>query len=350
MKLALAIAVILASCGKSTLPSAEPNASIGPGTPMAGPHAPRTLSQVSEARAPVPPGYVVTPMGIFPADCVVQLGVGETFDLTGNVMRDSAVVRTRKPCTRSHFLRDGTKLMADYVGDVAHDWAASASATMPPLLSISARWTVPAAPSQAGGQTLYYFPGIQPADSTFVVQPVLAWQGGAWTIASWDCCDQGQANASPTKQVQTGDLIEGVASGSQCSGDVCKAWKITTTDLTSGETTTLDADSDHGFAIMKPLVWGVGGALEEWYVANCDQYSGDTTTFSNIKVSGANGPFSPTWAKEVTSVGRACNITMSTAPDSVEIARSHQMNTAPTPAGHCRCGGSWPNECKMCDH
>jgi len=55
---------------------------------------------------------------------------------------------------------------------------------------------------------LYYFPGLEDIqDTQSILQPVLGWYWGQWTLASWNCCINGIITNSPAVNVSPGDLV-----------------------------------------------------------------------------------------------------------------------------------------------
>lgn len=74
-----------------------------------------------------------------------------------------------------------------------------------------------------------------------VMQPVLAWQSSdeEWIIASWNCCRR-QPYSSTAIKVSVGDAIMGTITPQCALGAIdCTDWTITTTNVTTGQSTTL---------------------------------------------------------------------------------------------------------------
>lgn len=71
-------------------------------------------------------------------------------------------------------------------------WSSWTNRTAQSLAAFEAKWTVPVAPATANGQTIYLFNGLQDANGTHIVQPVLQWgrspakgSTNAWGLASF---------------------------------------------------------------------------------------------------------------------------------------------------------------------
>jgi hypothetical protein len=93
----------------------------------------------------------------------------------------------------------------------------------PSITSFSTTWKVPPAPRTKASQLLYLFSGMEPLDSSTIVQPVLQWgdsgpdldgqnrTGAYWTIASWIVpAPDGITYHTPHERVSTGDTLTGV--------------------------------------------------------------------------------------------------------------------------------------------
>ena len=98
-------------------------------------------------------------------------------------------------------------------------WTNNSGQTITSLLT---SWTVPPAPSAQATQLLYLFNGIEPADGSTIVQPVLQWgdsgtdedhinrTGPFWTVSSWIVpAPNGHAYHTPHVRVRPGDTLVG---------------------------------------------------------------------------------------------------------------------------------------------
>ncbi len=89
--------------------------------------------------------------------------------------------------------------------------------------SFSTSWKVPDAPTSASSQLLYLFSGMEPANASTIVQPVLQWgnsgpdedgknrTGKFWTVASWIVpAPDGHTYHTPHVRVNPGESLVGV--------------------------------------------------------------------------------------------------------------------------------------------
>jgi hypothetical protein len=92
--------------------------------------------------------------------------------------------------------------------------------TKEPITLFRTAWQVPPAPATQASQLIYLFNGIEPADGSIILQPVLQWgdsgadedgmqrTGPFWTVASWSVGTE--AHHTPHVRVNPGDLLVGV--------------------------------------------------------------------------------------------------------------------------------------------
>ena len=242
------------------------------------------------APAAVPADYVVTPFGYFHPSCVRTVGPHDLLLGDGRLKRASGALTPAHSCRFAHYTIGGRRIEADallehgampLVGKPstppqANGWLeASWYHDKAPFGGVSANWLVPSGPTSDVGQVLYAFPGLEDYENVVsILQPVLGWNGfndHAWTIASWNCCQGGNADHSVPQRVATGDLIVGAVSGDCPAGKVCSVWDIATIDRTNGRSTTLRRSSSYG----QTFDWAFAGVVEVYGVAACDQYSSD---------------------------------------------------------------------------
>jgi len=92
------------------------------------------------------------------------------------------------------------------------------------LYNFSTTWEVPPAPATDNGQTLFLFPGIEPASYETILQPVLQWgcsaAGGGpyWSIASW-YVGNGTALYTPLIEVDAGTSLTGTMRNTRINKD-----------------------------------------------------------------------------------------------------------------------------------
>lgn len=256
-----------------------------------------TMQQSAGARQQV--AYTLTPEQIAAAQKVPPCA-SPRYDMTGAIVAAAPQVSTSTPAlepTISGYVEYGT-------------------ATLGAMSYSHAQWNVPAAPTNQGSQTVYFFPGFENlSGSTIIMQPVLAWnQGGSgiagWSGASWNA-SLGNSYHSAYIPV-TGSTISGDVGGSGCSTStgVCSNWQIVTYDWGSGASTTLNTNS--GGRVMN---WTFGGALEAYSVNSCDQFPGTSVTFSAFYLDDITGAHiaTPSWTHNTAPSGTSpwCSYSMS---------------------------------------
>jgi len=275
--------------------------------------------EVTDSAAPrgVPVGYVITPAGFFHPSCVRHVGADEVLDMRSGAITDArgTVRQVATVCEYPRFTTsgeridtavsarlhpadamvvisignetdgDGISLPSDTVSANGFDrytgWIESVWAHPVPTAAISYQqvdFSVPAAPANTAASTNFFFPGAQSLDQTSqhwtIIQPVLGWNGypnlHAWTIASWNCCVDGNVNVSDYLTVQTGHAIRGTMQGAGCvaATGVCATWKIVTKDVNTGQSVTLNST-----AYGQAFNWVFAGALEVYGVASCNDLS-----------------------------------------------------------------------------
>jgi hypothetical protein len=248
--------------------------------PLAGPTRPST----------VPDGYVVTPFGFFHPSCVQSLAKGERLLADGRVQHANGSVNALAAvCRYPHYMRNGVAAAATRSSPpTINGWVESASITTGSLHksygALITGWIVPRQPYADDGQTLFFFPGFEEINDaqTSILQPVLGWYGGQWTIASWNCCLSGIATNSPPEVVKAGDVIYGsITNGCQPGTVSCASWNVLTVDLSTGQSTTLGNTPSQG----QVFNWAFGGVLEAYSVSSCDDYPKDPQlTFDQVTV------------------------------------------------------------------
>jgi hypothetical protein len=274
--------------------------------------------------AGVPAEFVATPHGYFHRSCVVALDEDESAEGDVVVRRDGgrrAVARCAHDRFDRHGRRVGTGATPTAPPPTVNGWVASVSSTSAgPVRSISATWKVPRAPSLAGGQTLYFFPGLEPAATgDTILQPVLAWNGfydRRWTIASWNCCKDGNVLHSAPRNVSVGDAITGTVTGTGCTAvGVCSSWSIRTSS-SRGASTTLNTT-----AYGEVLDWAFGGAVEAYGVDSCRQYPADgRLAFTSISVRTTSGKYTvPAWYAADYGGVPDCLTSVSAAPGGARV-------------------------------
>ena len=251
-----------------TLPAARPN------------HAPK-----------VPEGYVVTPFGYFHPSCVQSLTRGEKLTVDGRLQHaDGTVESNAAVCNYQRYTPSGEPASTDHgVATLpeASGWIENASITTGSATksygALIALWTVPPQPANNDGQVLYFFPGFEDIDGVqSILQPVLGWYAGQWTIASWNCCLNNIVTESPVVRVTPGDEIYGSITNACPAGTLsCASWNVLSLDMSTGESTTLASTPSDG----QVFNWAFGGVMEPYYIVSCKDYPPNSqVTFNDVTV------------------------------------------------------------------
>ena len=358
--LASASLFVIVGCGGTDPDVASREAAVAPGGD--------SLPAAPGKRPPtVPEGYVATPNGYFHQSCVVELAADETMGADHKIHRPDGRTRDIAPCAHARYDGQGHavapeagpsggKATATRVGALSTD----TSATRPPSINswvetavddhngplnwISANFTVPSNPAMDSSQLLYYFPGLMPiVDGTHgtIMQPVLKYFGGAWSIASWNCCVDGVTSHSEEAPVNSGDTLYGYIQGNNCDGDgLCKDWQVYTGDWRTGASTTLNTTS-YG-SIMGDAF---GGAVEVYGLDDCAQYpTSGGIAFTNLQVRNTKYlSVYPTWSPVIWPRTPSCGYGVS-SPDTSTVELFTGSTTVPSPATPASCGVLNPSE------
>mmetsp|Transcript_3149 Transcript_3149/g.3873 ORF Transcript_3149/g.3873 Transcript_3149/m.3873 type:complete len:282 (-) Transcript_3149:50-895(-) len=248
--------------------------------------------------------------------------------------------RVHKNCV--HGVPDGTKIRREHDGSFSLFYRDGRLSTMPrcehePMAMhgrawkawtqyhnldgftfMSATWPTPPAPSKpTSSEILYYWPGTEPDDNSFVLQPVLQYgstpAGGGmyWAVASWYVGDR--AFYSNLVNATTGDMMFGTMTAQSNS-----SWAIMSENSATKQSVSLEVDN----IVTQTYAYCV---LEAYNLFNCaNEYPAGTTSepFTNL-VTDVNGVSStPQW-ESMTKDPRICNEhTTITNPTEVAIVWS----------------------------
>jgi hypothetical protein len=257
----------------------------------------------------IPPGKVLTPIGLVDAECSWEVPFDAVADDEGNVTRNGVVIARHRPCTPEQMGR-GKAALAKAAGAkggagdslqpptipqawVDDTWAMAGFVSGLKFYNyMKAEWTVPRDPPWCiwGCPLLYYFPSFTSTNNEEILQPVLQHGnngefGGnnSWAIASWYCLKTA-CQHSPPLAASAGENLLGQIQIT--SNSPLKYW-IATSNLTRGYYTYLDANTPKG-----PFTNVQGGVMEVWRILTCGQYPQDhALTFHDILVQQAG----PTW-------------------------------------------------------
>ncbi len=286
--------------------------------------------------ANVPEGYVVTPFGYFHPSCVQTLSVGERQLADGRVQHaDGTVEESAAVCNYARYSATGLPLAAgkpaesgtrDTVLPETDGWIENANITTGSSTksygAMVATWTVPLQPANQVGQYLFYFPGFEDINdsATSILQPVLTWAGGQWSVSNWNCCLKNIAVESTVVDVKVGDKIFGSITSTCKPGTLtCATWNVLSVDLTTGYSTTLSDTPSEG----QIFNWAFGGVLEAYYVVACKDYPEyGRFSFTGVTVFDENllPIASPLWTTgHSATVTPQCDYDVIAGPNSVEL-------------------------------
>jgi len=232
------------------------------------------VRMIQAVLAPAFAAAVFTPQGERDAACIVQVPETAVLKTTSNGValhhEDGSVEHVTTP---DHCHTDAVAV-AVATRAQSNQWIDEAGYTYNPGFSKMTGYNnIPDAPRR-GGQIVYYFLGMQNMEGgpVSILQPVLAFEGGEWTGASWACC--------PSNITTTGPTITGAKEGDRMYGSMIRkssdTWEIVT--QFNGKTSTLNAQ-------VGPFKynWAVA-TLEEYSIASCDQYPQKPVTFDTIEL------------------------------------------------------------------
>jgi len=235
----------------------------------------------------VPEDYVLTHHGFFHPSCVVPVAsgdfVGEDLVVRGE---DGTEHGRLTPCPYPRFTLAG-QLVDEHPHDTWDGWLVyyedDGKSPIPVAPTLTSEWVVPPMPTLAEGQDVAFFNGIKTtAGGGDILQPVLDFSEvpGTWVIFSEHCCLGGHdLQTMPPIPVSPGDVVRGVVAGRGCRSDgVCENWSVTTTDVTTGQSTVLNTAAPMGVPEkVNP------GVLETYNLSSCDMLppSGEETFTRN---------------------------------------------------------------------
>ncbi|WP_394832421.1 hypothetical protein LVJ94_38520 [Pendulispora rubella] len=255
---------------------------------------------ISEEQA-LSAGYLRTPFGLVHPDCVHE------------VDENAPARNAQETCAHPRVASADASFAAGGQVPATNGWVEASWATLSSGATyMHGRFTVPAAPRTAGNQLLYFFPSLEPSGGTAIIQPVLQWGVGAagggryWAIASWYVDNAGHAEHSALRRVSSGDVIDGLMEGSNCSSSGACTWKITSTDVNTGVSTVLNHANDG-----KVYTQAQGAVLEAYSVSQCAHYPTDgDITFSQLVVRRGSTTLSPAYGPKRWSVSPTCGFSV----------------------------------------
>jgi hypothetical protein len=311
--------------------------------------------------AGVPDGYMITPSGYSHPSCLIELAKGDILLEDGRgIQHADGGIKKINPCAYPNYTTSGRIIVAgsgteeppELSGD---QWVEDANLTTNTSYGgIKATWIVPPAPLSNDGQTVLLFPALSGALT--IIQPVLGWNAGSaapqWSIASWNCCYNGNKVYSAHLNVNSGDTIQGTIQSVCSAGTLsCSGWNITTLDVTSGQSSELTSTSSYG----QTFNVADSGVLEVYNVVQCSDYSPNGgVSFSDVALYdyNFNEISNPNWGTGIDVVGMTpqCAYGVQVAPTQVKLFAgapealtvnvSGNGTVTSSPAGIWSCPGS----------
>jgi hypothetical protein len=268
--------------------------------------------------ASVPAEYVVTPAGYFHPSCVLR---SRPLIASGDPSATPvSQAHAADACAYVHYDRRG-RVMDRSFADLGHvpftggNWITNANAVVSGVsastnVAIYAKVKVPPAPSHQGGQTIYIFDGLEPsASGNDIMQPVLGWSGGRWSMQNWNCCMDGNAWNDGDVTVHPGDVISQYVKGKTSSSFVI-GWK---NNDTGGREFHVDARGEI-------FDWAFGGVLEAYDIGSCSQYpAGGKISFTNLVVKRNGQAQSLGWNHDGSQLSPDCNPRATSGASSVTL-------------------------------
>jgi len=182
-------------------------------------------------------------------------------------------------------------------------WAQYERNDTTPVTWLSGQWIVPPAPINGNdGQTLFFWNGVEPADNSAVLQPVLQWgesaAGGGqyWAVASWYVSATHAAIYTKLITVNPGDVILG-----QMHAGADGTWVVNGTNLKNGDSTHFSYKPAEN-----PFVYAYE-VLEAYSISACSDYpKTGVEPFTNIQLQLDGETVSPVWEAK-TQAPITCN-------------------------------------------
>jgi len=244
--------------------------------------------------------HVITPFGMVPDSCVHQLPQGAILretDTTVEVLHRNGTVEVfpaQPECLKARSIIHHSRLekrKALSAPAKGRAWASgwldySCWFTPSNVNTFTGDYLVPGNPPQDASQVLFYFIGAEnmvSGENVSILQPVLTWGNGinGWSIASWNCCPQGQTwHSNPLTGFAAGDTLYGeIAVQSDGNWDIVSKYGSQATTLTVAP-------------IGREFNW-VDVTLEIYTLDSCGQFAVGPTVFSNLALTLDDGS-SPT--------------------------------------------------------
>ena len=119
------------------------------------------LGDAQSSDTAVPTGYVRVPGGLAHKSCTHEVPAGVVLDQTTLPICEFPFLRTGGLRQTANNLTHGSAWKA---------WAQFSSGASSSVTSLVSLWTVPGQPSASGGQVLFFWNGLEPRDTSAVLQ------------------------------------------------------------------------------------------------------------------------------------------------------------------------------------
>jgi len=252
------------------------------------------LAVILAVNAAIPDGMRITPFGIRPAACVLEVESGSTIEEVeegvkvttkiNGIIHEKIVVPAPE-CHEDNIVPKYLAMKKERHAEVGafpiNGWLDNAGWYPPTgennLYSFTSTYTIPGNPPDPVGQVLFFFIGMQ--DNAYptavnILQPVLTWGNGVpgWNVASWACCPKNISVESKTiGSLQAGWHIAGTILRESAS-----TWKIDSKVVETGANTTL-------YAQVGDYLYDWADVTQEVYNVNsCTQFATGPMTFTAL--------------------------------------------------------------------
>jgi hypothetical protein len=249
--------------------------------------------------ADAPPNFTLTPGGFRPRSLVHRVAPDEAVQVAAQRIQLVDLATKVRRDVRKRAVRPGE------VPGLGSGWISYGywnNGTGNSLTSFRSTWTVPKAPSNDSGQTIFLFNGIQNYGTNYgILQPVLQWGpsaaggGSFWSIASWYVTSGGDAFHTALIQVDEGDVLIGLMT---LTGQSASAFNYRS-EFQGIANTSLNVSN------IAELLW-CNETLEAYGVQVCSDYpASDSTRFWPINIQ--TGSTNPTMAWTPINAVTDCN-------------------------------------------
>lgn len=279
------------------------------------------LLSMSVLSVALPDGYVNTPHGMRPSECVIQVENESEIEETSEGLRvNDKIIKVPAICNKDmdRFWDHRKRVRNIDIGSSPNAWIDNAGWYPPSgkLGYFSGDYIVPKTPEAQEKKEgkLYYFIGFENTRQgpVNILQPVLTYEYAGWTYSSWCCCPSNiTVQSNVIKGFGPGDTVKGVISRIDES-----SWLIDSINP-AGEHATLKpvvGNYAYNWADVTFELEADGGQYE------CNQLAQGPMTFSNLVVKDSNSKtLTPNWSA---SGGTMCSGS-TTVKSASEIVISH---------------------------